>query len=73
MKMVWYHWSNIFTQTWLLYSLIIPVHKYRFNSPITVKYEKPLMEFNESTSFMLMVPYHTGHDIYHNNIIDPTF
>jgi hypothetical protein len=30
---------------------------YKFNSPITVKYEKPLMAFDEIKSFMLMLPY----------------
>lgn len=36
------------------YSIALP---YKFNSPITVRYEKPLMEFSENTAFMLMVPY----------------
>ncbi len=30
---------------------------YRLNSPITVKYETPLMEFNETTSILLATPY----------------
>ena len=36
------------------YTIALP---YGLNSPIMVKYEKPLMEFNENTSFMLMLPY----------------
>jgi hypothetical protein len=36
------------------YTIALP---YKFQSSITVKYEKPLMEFNESASFMLMIPY----------------
>lgn len=61
------------------YTIALP---YKFNSPITVRYEKPLMEFNENTSFMLMVPYiilimifatmilliqHSKHDEYAGN------
>jgi len=30
---------------------------YKFNSPISVKYAKPLMEFNEIASLLLMTPY----------------
>lgn len=30
---------------------------YKFNSPITVKYEKPLMAFDEIKSFLLVAPY----------------
>jgi len=30
---------------------------YNFNSPITVRYVEPLMEFNENTSVILMIPY----------------
>lgn len=30
---------------------------YKLNSPITVKYEKPLMEFNETGSILLLAPY----------------
>lgn len=30
---------------------------YQFNSPISVKYAKPLMEFNEIASLLLMTPY----------------
>lgn len=36
------------------YTIALP---YRLNSPITVKYEKPLMEFDEKASFMLLLPY----------------
>jgi hypothetical protein len=36
------------------YTIALP---YKFQSSITVKYGKPLMEFNESASFMLMIPY----------------
>jgi hypothetical protein len=30
---------------------------YKFNSPITVKYEEPLMEFDETVSLLAMTPY----------------
>jgi len=36
------------------YSIALP---YEINSPITVKYEQPLMEFNETASIAAMVPY----------------
>jgi len=36
------------------YTIALP---YKFQSSITVKYGKPLMEFNESASFMLTIPY----------------
>lgn len=35
-------------------TIVLP---YKFNSPITVKYEKPLMEFDETGSISLMAPY----------------
>jgi len=36
------------------YTIALP---YKFQSSITVKYGKPLMEFNESASFVKMIPY----------------
>ena len=36
------------------YTIALP---YKFQSSITVKYEKPLMEFSENTAFILMIPY----------------
>ena len=36
------------------YTIALP---YKFESSITVKYETPLMEFNEIASFMSTIPY----------------
>jgi len=41
---LWYHWSDIFTQTWLLYSLIIPIHKaVGANPAVTLKIASPII------------------------------
>jgi len=36
-SVIWYHWSNIFTHTWLLKSLIIPIHRIIQSPIITLK------------------------------------